>query len=195
MTVFDLLFIGIFLTTLVLLGLAALNFLRRRPGQALRLLGAITGGLIIYLGVVVLVSLTSPSRVLSLGEKRCFDDWCISVEDIDRAEKPGGITYTVSLQISNRAQRISQRELGMTVYMLDEAGRHFEASADPAEVPFNSLLQPGQTLALARSFELSGTVGQPVLVVGHDASSWFPGMFIIGDDASLLHKPTIVRLP
>jgi len=195
MTLFDLLFIGIFLTTLVLLGLAALNLLRRRPAQAFRLLGVIACGLIVYLGVVMLVSLISPSRVLSLGEKRCFDDWCISVEDIARAEKPGGIIYTVNLQISNRAQRVSQRELGMTVYMLDEAGRHFEASADPAEIPFNSLLQPGQTLALTRSFEPGAVTGQPVLVVGHDASSWFPGMFIIGDDASLLHKPTIVRLP
>ena len=195
MTISDLLFIGIFLATVLILCASAFIALRGRPGQAVRLLSMYGIGLVIYLGLVAVVSLTSPQRIMALGENRCFDDWCISVDDITRSDSPTGAIYSVTLRMSSRARRVSQRENGLAVYILDEKGRRFEATADPAAEPFNSLLQPGQSITTVRTFEVPATSSQSVLVVGHEGAFNFPGMVIIGDDSSLFHKPTIVRLP
>jgi hypothetical protein len=188
---FDLLFIGFVFTSVitlvVIIGCVVLGRLRR----AIKLLALLGVCLALYLGVVVVVSLTSPQIVLARGEDRCFDDWCIAVDDTAHAES----VYTVTIRMSNRARRVSQRENGVAVYVVDEQGRRYESVADPSAALFDILLQPGQSITATRTFEVSGASGQPVLVVGHDGATRFPGVFIIGDDSSLLHKPTIVRLP
>jgi hypothetical protein len=195
MTIFDLLFIVIALATVVILFVSAFIFLRGHPGQAVKLLSIYGIGLLIYIGVVGAVSLASPQRILLLGENRCFDDWCISVDNIARSDSSMGTIYTLTLRMSSRARRISQRENGVAVYIMDAKDRRFEAITDPAEMPFNSLLQPGQSVTTIRTFEVPAASGQLVLIVGHEGSTRFPGMFIIGDDSSLFHKPAIVLLP
>lgn len=195
MTVFDLLFIGIFLGSVGVVLMMAVNLLRGRFKQAARLLELYGIGLTLYLGVVVTVSLVSAPRILAVGERRCFDDWCIAVENIERSEKAGDVTYSAHLKMFNQAQRVSQREHGVVVYLLDQKGQRFNATQDPSAAPFDSLLQPGDVISTTRSFSLTGAVGQPVLVLEHEGFSRFPGMFIIGDDSSLFHKPTIVELP
>ena len=195
MTIFDLFFILIFLASLAVLAVVIVTALRGRGRQAVRRLAALGVCLALYLGVIALVSLASPPRVLALGEDRCFDDWCIAVEDSARSESPKGTELTVTLRLSNRARRAPQRENGVAVAVLDEKGRRFAAAALREEAPFNVLLQPGEAVTTTRTFDVSGASGQLNLALEHAGFSRFPGMFIIGDDSSLLHKPTIVHLP
>ena len=195
MTIFDLLFIVVVFASVATLAVVITSALRGRFSQAVKLLALYGVCLAFYLGVIVVVSLASPQRILALGENRCFDDWCIAVDDAARSESLTEAVYTVTVRLSNRAKRVSQRENGVVVYMMDEKGRQFEAAADPSAAPFNLLLQPGQFVTTTRTFQVSGASGQLELVVGHDGLSSFPGRFIIGDDSSLFHKPTIVRLP
>lgn len=191
MTPFDLLFILVFLASVFSLLAIIANALFGRLRQAAKLFVVYLLVLLGYLGIVVLVSLTSPPRTLALGENRCFDDWCIAVETIT----PTDLGYTVTLRLSNKARRVSQRENGVVVYVLDENGRYFDPLPDTTATPFNVLLAPSQTLTTTRRFDLTEAVRPLVLVVGHDSATRFPGMFIIGDDSSLFHQPTIVRLP
>lgn len=195
MTIFDLLFILIVFASAAMLAVVIAAALRGRFSRAAKLLAALGICLALYLSVIVVVSLASPPRVMALGEDRCFDDWCVAVEDIARSESPKGTEFTVTLRLSNRARRVAQRENGIVVAVLDEKGRRFESAADPAAAPFNVLLQPGQSVSTTRTFDVSGSSGPLNLVVEHAGFSRFPGLFIIGDDSSLLHKPTIVRLP
>ncbi len=195
MTIFDLLFIVVVLASVATLAAIVASALRGRLRQAVKLLAVYGVCLALYLSVVVVVSLVSPQRVLALGENRCFDDWCIAADDIARSGSPTRVEYTVTLRVSNQAQRVPQRENGVAVYMMDEKGRRFESAAGPSAAPFNVLLQPGQSVTTTRTFKVSGASGQLVLVVEHEGPSRFPGMFIIGDDSSLFHKSMIVRLP
>ena len=195
MTIFDFFFIVIVFASLAMLAVVILIALRGRLRQAVKLLAMIGVCLALYLGVIVVVSLASPPRVMALGEDRCFDDWCLAVDDIARSESPTRTGYTVTLRVSNRARRAPQRENGIVVAMLDEKGRRFEAAANLEDAPFNVLLQPGQSVTTTRIFDVSGSSGPLYLVVEHAGFSRFPGLFIIGDDSGLLHKPTIVRLP
>ena len=195
MTIFDLLFIVIVFASAAMLAVVIAAALRGRGSQAVRLLAALGVSLALYLGVIALVALASPPRVMALGQDRCFDDWCVAVEDSARSESPKGAELTVTLRLSSRARRAPQRENGIAVAVLDEEGRRFEAAVKREDAPFNVLLQPGQAVTTTRTFDVSGASGQLNLAVEHAGFSRFPGMFIIGDDSSLFHKPTIVHLP
>lgn len=186
--IFDLLFILVVLASVVTLLTAVINLLRGRWQQALRLLAQGGVCLAIYLGVVIVVSLVSPQRVLGLGEDRCSDDWCIAVDDIAQSTSPSGAECVVTFRM------LPQRENGVVVYLVDEKGRRYEAAPNPSAAPFNVVLQPGQAITTIRRFNVSGESGKLGVVVAREGSNSIPGRFIIGDDASLFHKPTIVRV-
>jgi len=195
MTLFDLVFLFVVLATLITLVIVVASVLLGRPRLAAKVLALYGVCLVIYLGIIILVSLTTPQRVLNWGENRCFDDWCIAVDDIARSESAMKVAYRVALRLSSRARRVAQRENGLVVYLEDEQGRRFEPVPDPAAKPFNILLQPGQSVTTTRVFEVPSAASQHKLIVAHEGFNSFPGIIIIGDDSSLFHKPMIVRLP
>jgi hypothetical protein len=195
MGLFDLLFLLLVLASLAALIAVIGRAVRGRFRTAALLYAGYFGGLALYLGIVVAVSVTSPQRVLALGEDLRSDDWCIAVDEATRSGSPARQICTVTLRLSSRARGVAQRENGVVVYLVDEKGRRFDAAADPCAVPFNVLLQPGQSVTTTRTFEVSGASGALAAVVGREGLNRLPGLFIIADDSSLLHKPTIVRLP
>jgi len=147
------------------------------------------------MGLVIVVAFTAPQRIVHLGEDRCFDDWCITVEHADRQQTPAGVVYTVTLQLSSCAKRVSQREKGVHVYLTDAQGRRFEPAPDAAAIPLDVLLGPGEAVETKRTLTLPGDARDVGLVLGHEGLFCFPGCFIIGDDGNPLHKRTIVPLP
>ena len=195
MSVFDLLFILLFLTTVATLLTAAVLAIRGRGARAARILLVYAICLGVYMSIVFVVGLATPRRVVNLAEDRCFDDWCIAVDKADRTPTPAGISYIVTLRLSSRARRVSQRERGLQVYLTDDRGRRFDPSPDPAATPLDVLLEPGQAVETRRSFSVPSDAREIGVVVAHEGSYCFPGCFIIGDDASPLHKRAIVRLP
>jgi|WetSurMetagenome_2_1015567.scaffolds.fasta_scaffold106685_2 hypothetical protein len=195
MTIFDLLFLAIVFVSVFTLAAVVIIALTRHFKRAGRMLEVYAVGLALYLAAVVVVSLASPQHVLAFGEDRCFDDWCIAVDSGSRSESPAKTEYAITLRLSSRALRITQRENGVVVYVQDETGLRFDAIADPAAVPLNVLLLPGQSVTTSRTFDVSSAAGTLSLVIEHDGWNRFPGVIIIGDDSSLFHKPLIVRLP
>ena len=192
MSIFDLLFIALFLTTVVVLLVAGFNAIRGRSSRAIRILGnyLVCAGL--YLGTVVLVSVFSPRRVVAMGEARCFDDWCIAVEGIQRVPMENGVSYVAKLRVSSTAGRVSQRENNVVVYMTDDRDIRYDPIADRGAVPLNVLLLPQQSVATDRIFHLPADAHPVGIVIGHQGG--FPiGWFIIGDEA-WFHKPAIVPI-
>jgi hypothetical protein len=192
MTICDLPFIAVFFAVVIMLVLAGVAALRGRRARAialLRRLGLVAG---VYLGIVILVSLVSPRRVLSIGDDQCSDDWYLAVINVRHQPAEDAQSYEVTLRVSSRARRRAQRERGVQVYLMDNCGRCYDPVSDPAAVPFDILLQPQETVSLTRVFRLPVDAHDSVLVVSHE--SWFPGLFIIGDSGSLFHKRTVVRL-
>lgn len=147
----------------------------------------------VYLGIVVLVSVFSPRRVLNVGDPRCFDDWCIAAESVSRKPAQAGISYIVTLRLSSRARRVSQRENGVIVYLTDDHGHRYDPTPDESDVPLNVLLRPQESFAVTRIFEVPADAHEVSLVIAH--AGGFPiGWFIIGYE-TWFHKPTMVRLP
>jgi len=194
MSIFDLLFIAAFFGVLGALIFVAVSACRGHWTQAatrLKWLGAFVAT---YFAVVVVVSVVSPQRVFAVGHERCFDDWCIAVADVHASLGKDVASHAVTFRISSRARRVAQRERGWIAYVFDDSGRRFDAQAVTNAVPFDVLLQPGQSIDTVRVFETPLDARHLGLVLAHEGGYHFPGCCIIGEDGSFFHKRTVVQL-
>jgi hypothetical protein len=190
MTIFDLLFILLFLASFVTLLTAGVLLIRRRRATAQKILLVWIACFAIYMVIVSITALATPRRTMRLGEDRCSDDWCIAVERADHQ----GTTYTITFKLLSRTLRVSQREKSVYVYLTDAEGRRFDPASDPSAIPFDVLLGPGESVETTRSFIVPTDARDIGVVVAHEGSFCFPGCFIIGDEVNPLHKKTIVPL-
>jgi hypothetical protein len=194
MTIFDLLFIALFLTSVVTLLVAAFSAIRGRREKAGRILKRYGICFALYMSVVLTVAIAKPQKTLRPGDPECFDDWCITVLSAEHSPSPEGLVYRVALRISSRAIRVTQREYGMAVHLIDAQGRRFAPLPDPSAAPLDSAVTPGQSIDTERRFALPTGARDVGLVFSHGATDFFPGCFIIGG-SSIVGKRTIVRLP
>jgi len=195
MNLFDLLFIGLFLTAVISLltsGVAAIRGKRESAKRILIVLGVCAG---IYMGIVCVVSALTPRKVLTMGDPLCADDWCISVEGAEHVPGNSSVTYDVSLRLFSRARRVSQRENNLAVYLSDDQDRRFDPIPQPSDIPYNVLLGPGESVAAHRIFRLPADARGVGAVVTREGSSLgcFPGCFVITEN-EWFHKPPIFRL-
>jgi hypothetical protein len=192
MSLFDLLFIAVFLVSVACLIGAVVVTLGARFALARRILRIWGICAASYLGVVVVASLFWPRRVFSVGEPLCFDDWCIAVEGVSSTPAGGRVSMVATLRISSRARRVSQREKGVVVYLTDNSGRRFDAVRSEPAASFDILLQPGESVLATRTYEVPADSRELGLVIAHEGG--FPiGWFIIGNEA-WFHRPAILRL-
>lgn len=192
MTIFDLLFLASFLVSVMVLVTAAYVAVRGRVSRAFRILGVWLVCAAVYLGTSMAVAYAAPQRVIAAGEPWCFDDWCLTVEKVRHMDA----IYDVDLKISSEAKRITQRASGAWIYLRDENDRHYEPTPDPAEVPLDVLLQPGESVAAQRSFRVPAAVHELGLVTGHGGPPCgMLSLVIMGQGGCLFHKQTMIRLP
>ena len=190
MTLFDLVFIFLFLASVATLITAALVALRGRRAHALGIVGKLAVAAIGYLLIVSVVGLLAPQRVLGVGDPWCFDDWCLSVESVTRIPAPPSVR--VSLRILSRSRRVTQRAKDAWIYVIDRNGNRYAPDPDASAAPLDVRLAAGESVTMSRTFRVPADAGELGLITGHGA--WGPGHFIIGDEASFFHKRTFVRL-
>ena len=108
--------------------------IRGQGARALGILGGCAVCAVVYLGIVVLVSLFWPRRVLQVGEPRCFYEWCIAVEGVHRTPGNAGVSYVVNLRLSSSA-RVAQRNRNVIVYLTDDRGRRYDPAPQTRQLP------------------------------------------------------------
>jgi len=196
MNLFDLVFILLFLVTVAALLRAGYLAVRGRSSRVRRLLRNWCVGAAAYFAMVIAVSLLAPRRVIELNTPQCWDDLCVAVEKVEKLEPPPGSSrtaYEVTVRMSSRARQRAQREKNVVMYLTDERDGRYEPTPRESDVPFDTLLQPQQAIAVTRRFEVSAETQLRGVVVTHEGG--FPiGWFIVGYD-SWFRKPAMVRIP
>ncbi len=186
MTIFDLVFFllaGVSVATWI-----ALLFRRDRA----RLLRRYLLGVVIYFGVVAVVSLLLPRRILRVGEPACSDDWCLAVARFDRSTASDSAMYQVTFKLFSRARQAAQREEGVFVYLSDAKGRRYEALQRATDAPFDTMLAAGESLEVTRTFSVPLDARDVGLAITRRGG--FPiGWFIIGYE-TWFRQPALVRL-
>jgi len=192
MNLFDLLFLVLFCAALATLLFALRCAVYRQFDRARRLLARLFIGFATYMALVILVSLLLPRRVVRLAEPQCFDDWCISVDSFQQAFKGTRVVYTLNLRLSSHAQRVSQRENNIALYLTDDRGHRYDSLPESSDVPFNILLPPQQSLLITRSFIVPADAFRVSAVITHEGG--FPiAWFILGYN-TWFRKPPIIPL-
>jgi hypothetical protein len=192
MTIFEPLFILLFLAAVATLFTAGIAALRGERPRALRILRRLAIGAAFYFAVVLIVAFAAIPPVHRVGEPQCFDDWCITVVKANRSGAGPVRSWHVTLRISSRAQRVTQRERYAAVHLVDSKNRTY--APDPADlaVPLDAQVGPGDSLDATRRFELPPDAEDVRLVFNHEGG--FPiGAFIIGEN-ELFHDATVVKL-
>jgi hypothetical protein len=194
MTLFDLLFVVLFIAGAGTLVVASVAALRGRRARALVLLRRLGVAAAVYFCMLLLVSALTPQRYLAIGDDQCSDDWCIAVEAVHRESTNLGLQYDVTFRLSSRARRVAQRERFVAVYLRGERGREYVPVTDAKAVPFDTQLQAGDTVSATRRFVVPADASIVGLVITRAGGGRFPACCIIADEASLLHRRTLVTL-
>src|SRR5579871_1801089 len=108
MTIFEPLFILLFLATVATLATAAVAAVRGQLPRAANILRRLAIAAAAYFFVVLVVALAAVPPVHNIGDPQCFDDWCITVTDARRTDSSSAQTWRVTLRISSRAMRVNQ---------------------------------------------------------------------------------------
>jgi len=192
MTLFELLFILLFLASVISVITAIVVAIRGSRARALRILVRLAVCAAIYVGIVYVATAFSTRRVYRLGEEQCFDEWCVAVDGVQRAPKQAVTDYEVQARVLSHSRGRPQREgLATDIYLLDSEWKRYDPIRKGDEIPLNVLLQPGQSLTTHRSFELPSSAHNVAVVVGHDDP--FPICLIIGE-CGAFHKRPVVQL-
>ena len=192
MTIFEPLFILLFLTTVVTLATVAVLAMRGQGGRALRILRRLAVGAAGYFVIVLAVAFVMPQKVYRIGDLQCFDDWCLEVAGATHRPAGSAVSWTVALRVSSRARRISQSERGAAIYLTDSRHRRFEAEPGASTGVLDARLAPGESADVSQTFTLPRDANDVGVVFTH--ASGFPiGLFIIGEN-ELFHPGSVVRL-
>ena len=149
----------------------------------------------VYLCVLAGVSLRQPQRVLAMGKPQCFDEMCFTVTKVE--ELPGFLIrdgrrlVRVTVQVTNQGKK-TQSEGLIWAYLVDAQGRRWEESAGVNGVELTTRVAGGGSVWSEPVFKVAGNSTGLGLVLTHGWRQ--PGVLVIGDSDSLLHKKTVVAL-
>ena len=190
MTLFDLLFIVLFLMGVVVLVSALVTALRGHGAAALRQLRTLALVTLAYMAIVAAVSLVMPRSEVAVGENQCSDDWCIAVDDAKPLDDSSAV---VTFRVSSRARRVTQRERFVVVYLRDSVGRRYDPDPAPDQPPFDVELLPGAKVLTKRVFRVPRNTRGLGVIITRAGDVPFPRCCIIG--TGIFHKEPIVALP
>lgn len=191
-TLFDLLFIILFLAAVSALLSATWFTLRRQFNRARRILSRLFVCSITYMTLVIVTSLILPRQVMKLEDLQCFDDMCVSVDGFSRMPEGTSVKYAVDMRLSNSARRVTQRENNLVMYLTDAQGRRYDPMPGSSSTPYNVLLAPQESIVVSRSFLVPTDAAGLAAVITHEGG--FPiGWFIIGYD-TWFRKPPLIKL-
>jgi hypothetical protein len=168
------------------------------PGERERLrrgLMWIAGVWVVYLGALLTVSLVQSQRVVALGQEQCYGEMCfavtgaqmmpgLSIGDQDRLVR-------VSIRVRNKGQS-AQREGLIRAYLVDGQGRRWLESTGVSGVRLTASVAGGASVVSEPIFRVAKDSTDLELVFTRGNRQ--PGILVIGDSDSLLHRRTVVRL-
>jgi hypothetical protein len=196
---------GVRLTELLLVGLGGwtalgivgvgVSWLRGERPPVRRGIAWLAGVWVVYLAVLIGVSLGQKQRVLAAGQPQCFDEMCFTVAGVEEVKgflvRDGRRLVRVTVRVTNRGR--SARSDGLIrVYLTDAQGRRWEESAGVNGVGLSTRVAGGDSVMSEPVFKVAGDATGLRLVLTHGWKQ--PGVLVIGDSDSMLHRKTVVEL-
>ncbi len=205
MTLYELVFILLFLGSVVGLLLSALLLLRSKAVSR-KILVALASVWGVYLVILAVTDVLSSQKIFKMGEDQCFDEMCFAVADVqtmpsqpfDSSVTTASALYIVKIRMTSHSRGRAQAEGGLRGRLYDgdkyinvseTAQRTYDAQH--GESPkLTQKLTPGESIVSVLVFEVSQGITHPALTLDH---GFTPGYFVIGE-SPFFHKPDIHQL-
>ena len=205
MTIYELIFILLFLGSLAGLLLGALLW---RTTTSRKILISLATAWSVYLLILVVSDIFSSQKVFKPGEAECFDEMCFAVvgnqtipaQAVDPSSSTAASKFTaVTIRITNHSLGRAESEGGLRG-RLYEGGAYINVS-DFAQKAYDA--QHGENVRLTHKissgestfsvlvFAVPPEMPHPSLTLDH---GFTPGYFVIGE-SPFFHKPDIHQLP
>ena len=148
-----------------------------------------------YVAMTIAISLLTPQAIVNPGQSYCNDNWCISILNVTRTQLGQDIAVQADARVFTDDATVT-RGIKASLYLVDEHNRHFPLVADPAPTPFDVDLNPGQPMDTTLTFLAPADAQQLFLKIDWGGNRLVRVLvkFVIGNDRSLLHRPTLLRL-
>jgi hypothetical protein len=156
-----------------------------------------------------LISLLTPRTIVNVGETYCMDIDCLGIDEVVTQAHAINTTYKLNAHFFNDANTVKISFKNVAYYLVDERGRHFPMVSDPSVPPYDTLLDPGQSIKTTLTFEVAPDVRQlflkwegtpPPSVGGKKPPFWarpllpVVALAIYGGGGYLLQKETVLRV-
>jgi hypothetical protein len=170
------------------------SFLQDHRQKAVRHLGWLIAVWVIYLTVVITVSVTQRQRFVAVGTPQCFDEMCFTVVGFD---EPKGYLLQdnrlvrVRVTITNRGHKPESESL-LHAYLVDQQGQRWDEVPGLSGVRLTARVAAGETVTSEPVYKVGRDTAPEGLILTHGQRQ--PGVLVIGDSDSLLHRPTVARL-
>jgi len=193
---FDLLVILAVLASAGTAARIAYLLIRRRSAQAAKVAKRWGIATLVYVSVSLTVSAARPQRSIGVGDRWCFDDWCVSVESVRRQPSGGEMVYLLNLRAYNAAGR-PQRALYPWMFLRDAADRHFAPDGNTWIADVEASIPPHESHRFDVAFHVPSDARQLAFVTNHGSGTpcmLLPSILIIGQGRCLFHKYDSIRL-
>ncbi|HEX3966661.1 MAG TPA: hypothetical protein VHW70_01725 [Edaphobacter sp.] len=150
---------------------------------------------VMYLSVLAGVSLRQKQKVVAMGEPQCFDEMCFTVTEAEEVPgfliRDGRRLIRVRVRVVNRGRK-AQSEGLIWAYLVDAQGRRWKESPGVNGVGLTARAAGGGAMVSEPVFKVAADATGLGLVLTH--GRWQPGVLVIGDSDSWLHRRTVVKL-
>jgi hypothetical protein len=181
MTIFVPVFLLVFLVSVILLLRCVYLLIRRRTTEAKKssvVLALMVG---IYGVALVAVGIGSQNEALTLGHVKCFDDWCVRVNDATRE----GNSLKIRLDTLNRGRRAQAPDEPHAFIVAD--GRTI-----PVTIPsLTDRIEGGSINPIDVNLPVPGETRQVGFLVTEGGG---PSMLVIDDENSPFHAKSVWNL-
>jgi hypothetical protein len=204
MTLYELVFIFLFLGSVISLFLSA--FLRRKGGTRKILIGLVSvwGA---YLVILAITDVLSSQKLFKVGEEQCFDEMCFAIADaqtmpaqtLDPSAPTASTLYVVKVRVTSHSRGRAQGEGGLrgrqydnsTYINVSEAAQQAYDAQHGGSPKLTQKIAPGESILSVLVFEVPQGIMHPALALDH---GFTPGYFVMGE-SPFFHKPDIHQLP
>jgi hypothetical protein len=136
---------------IILLVTAAARAIRRKP--IFKIAWWTIGILLAYFIAWGFFWLQRRQPVIPFGTDICFDDWCVTVDNVKRlpSTTPDSTAFVMVIRMSNHARGIAQRPSEPRIHLIDDLGRTWSPAAS-GPVPLDARLELHESKTTTMNF-------------------------------------------
>jgi hypothetical protein len=128
-----------------------------------------------------------------------MDIWCIGIQGVSRTPREQDVLFKIDVRIFSDANTVKTSAKGASVYLVDERGRRFQLIDEFSAIPFDTPLNPGQSIDTSLTFAVAADAQHLFLPtsyhhIGDEGPLPFWVKLYFGGEANYLHKRTLLRV-